>query len=298
MNNSELKRVVIVGVGLIGGSWALTLRSRSGVSYITGIGRTRDNLVEAQSLGIIDDYQQEIDARLSNADLFVLSTPLGQTRHVLEQIAAIMKPAAVITDVGSVKREVVEIARSVLGKRMDRFVPGHPIAGTEKSGAAAAFDTLFHKRLVIMTPQPETDPQALAMVTRLWQDTGAFVQSMDVNRHDDVLARTSHLPHMLAYAIVGSLGSEEETDRHFDLASGGFYDFTRIASSDPVMWRDICMTNQDAILAALNAFSGQLDEISQAVEKGDGAWLENYFKQCRSQRNAAVERRTRRSDQE
>jgi len=197
VDHSELNRVAVVGVGLIGGSWAMTLRSRSGARRITGVGRTRENLDHARSRGIIDDYQHDIDETLSDVDLFVLAAPLRQTRNILEKIVPVMKPDAVLTDVGSVKRDVVEIARSVLGDRINRFVPGHPIAGTEKSGAGAAFDSLFHDRLVILTPQTETDQTALSLVTRLWQDAGAFVQSMDVDRHDDVLARTSHLPHAI-----------------------------------------------------------------------------------------------------
>lgn len=284
--------VVVVGVGLIGGSWALNLRQQSGVGRITGVGRSEQNLQQAQALGIIDDFQHEIDDTLGDADLYVVATPLGATETVLQQIALTMKDSAVITDVGSVKSGVVTIARDVLGDRLRRFVPGHPIAGTEKSGASAAFDTLFKQRLVILTPQPETDDSALELVRKLWLDTGANVQCMDVDYHDAVLARTSHLPHMLAYAIVGSLGSDEDTDRHFDLASGGFYDFTRIASSDPVMWRDICLYNPDAISAALTSFSEELSAIAGAVESADGEWLQQYFAQCRKRRNTAVLRRT------
>ncbi len=292
MSELHPAHAVIIGVGLIGGSWAKNLRQRSGVARLTGVGRSEENLREASALGIIDDYQHGIDESLADADLFVVATPLGATETVLQQVASIMKESAVVTDVGSVKSDVVDIARSVLGDRFCRFVPGHPIAGTEKSGAAAAFDTLFDQRLVILTPQPETDDDALELVRTLWRDAGANIQCMDVHYHDSVLARTSHLPHMLAYAIVGSLGSDEDTDRHFDLASGGFYDFTRIASSDPVMWRDICLYNPRAITDALTSFSEQLSALSTAVESGNGDWLEQYFSQCRNRRNQAVLRRS------
>lgn len=294
--HNGVQHAVIVGVGLIGGSWAKTLKNRSGVGRITGVGRSVANLQLARDLAIVDDFQHDIDEQLANADLFVVATPLGATEAVLQAIARVMKTDAVITDVGSVKRGVIEIAEQVLNEHFGRFVPGHPIAGTEKSGAGAAFETLFDNKLVVLTPDSNTDEDAKQLVESLWCDAGALVQIMDVDYHDTVLARTSHLPHMLAYSIVGSLGSDEETDRHFDLASGGFYDFTRIASSDPVMWRDICLYNRDAILSALSAFSAQLSALTASVETGNSERLEQYFSQCRKQRNAAVKRRTKKSE--
>lgn len=280
-----INRLCIFGVGLMGGSLALALRRAGQVGEVVGCGRSRANLEEALSCGILDRYEQDPALAVRGADMVLLAVPLGAMHGVCVAIRDHLAADAVLTDVGSAKGSVVEDVRAAFGTLPAQFVPAHPIAGTEKSGATAAFATLYEKRRVILTPLPETAPQALARVRSMWELTGAVVEETTVAHHDEVLAATSHLPHLLAFGLVDSLAQQGEREEIFRYAAGGFRDFTRIASSDPVMWRDICLANREAILQALAHFEADLHAIKQAVRNEDGHHLLACFQRAKVARD-------------
>lgn len=280
-----LQRLCIIGVGLIGGSLARALKQAHGVAEVVGSGRRLATLEQARTLGVIDRYEQDPARAVAGADAVVIAVPLGAVRPVLEAIAPALDPAAVITDVGSAKSCVVEDVRQVLGTLPGRFVPGHPIAGTEKSGVEASFAELFQGRRVILTPLLETEAWAHEKVRAMWQLTGAEVIDMGVQHHDQVLAATSHLPHMLAYTLVESLARMDDRAEIFRYAAGGFRDFTRIASSDPTMWRDVCLANRVPLLAALEQFRTSLDQLERAIDRGDGASIMATFQRAKHARD-------------
>ena len=284
-----IERLCVVGVGLIGGSLARALRAAGAVREVVGCGRGRANLERAVALGVVDRFTQDVGEAGSGADLVFLALPLGAMRPALEALRDRLAPGAVVTDGGSAKASVVADARAVFGAVPPFFVPGHPIAGTEKNGVEASFATLYRSRRVILTPLHETDPGAVARVEEMWRACGAEVSYMTVGHHDEVLAATSHLPHMLAYALVDSLARLEEHDEVFRYAAGGFRDFTRIASSNPVMWRDICIANREALARMLGRFSGELAELTAAVEGGDGERLLEIFARAKRARDRYVD---------
>lgn len=275
-----IKRLAIIGVGLMGGSLARALRRDGHVGEIVGCGRDRGNLERALALGVIDRASTEPSAAVAGADVVVIAATLGATGEILRKIAPALSPKAVVTDVGSTKRGVAEAARAALGPRLPWFVPGHPIAGAERSGVDASSPTLYAGHRVILTPLAETDSAALAAVRALWEATGAQVSEMDVDHHDRVLAATSHLPHMLAYALVDCLAGMSDSGEIFDYAAGGFRDFTRIASSSPEMWRDIALENRSALLAMCDRFELTFGELRRAIAAGDAAGLHAVF--CRA----------------
>jgi len=286
MSGMRIERLAIVGVGLIGGSLALALREAGAVGEIVGCGRNPAHLETAQRLGVIDRGETEPAAAVQGADMVVLAVPLGAMREVMEAIRPALAPAAVLTDVGSAKTSVIRAARAVFDTLPSGFVPGHPIAGTEKSGVEAAFPDLFRKRRVILTPVPESSEPAVARVRALWEACGAQVVSMAPEHHDEVLAATSHLPHMLAYALVDTLARRDDSQEIFDFAAGGFRDFTRIASSDPRMWHDICLANHDALVTMLEAFSDDLRLLADAVRRADSRFLLDTFTRAKAARDA------------
>ncbi|MGD8429825.1 MAG: prephenate dehydrogenase/arogenate dehydrogenase family protein [Ectothiorhodospiraceae bacterium] len=273
----RVERLAIIGVGLIGGSLALALRESGVVGEIVGCGRSEDSLRRAVELGVVDRYCTDAAEAVRDADVVVLGVPLGAVRGVLERIGGSLPERCVVTDVGSVKGTVVADARAVFGEVPANFVPGHPIAGTEKSGVEAAFPELFRGRRVILTPAEGGEPTALATVRGLWQAAGAEVICMSVAHHDRMLSATSHLPHLLAYGLVDTLARWDTTEEVFQYAAGGFRDFTRIASSDPVMWRDICLANRDALLDTLQRYRDDLSRLTALVREGDAAGLEAVF---------------------
>ncbi|MCC5810323.1 MAG: prephenate dehydrogenase/arogenate dehydrogenase family protein [Ectothiorhodospiraceae bacterium] len=279
-----IPRLSVIGVGLIGGSWVRALRLAGQVGHVVGCGRNEDNLKRAQQLGVIDSYVTDPALAVVDADLVVVAVPLGSIGAVFERIVGHLPAAAVVTDVGSAKGAVVAEARSKLGERLADFVPGHPIAGTEKSGVEASFPDLYRGRRVILTPLDETRSEAVELVRRAWQVAGAMVSTMSVAHHDEVLAATSHLPHVLAYGLVDSLSRWTDREEIFQYAAGGFRDFTRIASSDPVMWRDICLANHEALVDALERYSADLDALTEAVRQRDGERLEAVFRNARQAR--------------
>ncbi len=279
------RRVCIIGVGLIGGSLARAARAAGLFGEVVGCGRNEANLRRALELGVIDRYDCDPARAAAGADLVVLAVPLGNMEGVLRQVAPVLEPGVIITDVGSAKASVVAAARAALGELPAGFVPGHPIAGTEKSGVEASFPDLFSGRRVILTPVPETDAEALAKVKSLWEGVGAEVVVMDVAHHDEVLAATSHLPHVLAYTLVDTLSRMGERDEIFQYAAGGFRDFTRIASSDPVMWRDICLANHDAVVTMVERFQDDLADLAAAIRDSDGERLLKIFQNAKAARD-------------
>jgi prephenate dehydrogenase len=284
-----LGKLVVVGVGLIGGSFALALRQVGAVHCVVGIGRSEANLASAQRLGITDrvyTMAQAWQAELGDADLVMLAAPVGQMAELFAAIAPHLGATTVVTDGGSTKQDVITAARASLGGSLPRFVPGHPIAGTEHSGATAAFASLYRDRNVILTPTAETLPEAVAQVRQRWTQCGGHVSLLDAARHDVLLAAVSHLPHALAFALVAELAARPEADDYFRYAAGGFRDFTRLASSHPEMWRDICLANRDALRSELAVYRGSLERIDRLLASGDGAALERIFAAARDARTA------------
>ncbi|MCU7960563.1 MAG: prephenate dehydrogenase/arogenate dehydrogenase family protein [gamma proteobacterium symbiont of Bathyaustriella thionipta] len=284
-----IKKLAIIGVGLIGGSFALALRSAGKVEQVVGCGRSEANLKLAQQRGIIDCYTHDLATAVRGADVVFLAVPLGAMRDVMLQMQAALEPHAIITDGGSVKGSVVQDARLALAEHLPNFVPSHPIAGTERSGAQAAFAELFENRRVIVTPIEETSAQALQQVSDLWLACGAELHQMPVEHHDEVLAATSHLPHMLAFTLVDTLAAMKENDEIFRYAAGGFRDFTRIASSNPAMWRDICMANQQHLGEMLEHFAAELTDLAETLRCGDGEHLLSIFARAKAARDRFID---------
>ncbi len=277
-------RVAIIGVGLIGGSFALALKKKRLCSHVVGVGRSRANLVEAKRIGAIDSIAS-LENAVKDADLVLLSTPVSHFEKLFRKIRPYLKTSALVTDGGSTKRDVVAAARWGLGKRIRLFVPAHPVAGADKSGAGAASADLFKGRRVILTPVKENAPAAIRRVKTLWRACGARVNAMSPAAHDKVLAAVSHLPHVLAYALVGELRGRANAAALFAHAAGGFRDFTRIASSHPEMWRDICVANRDEIVREMRRYVRRLRRVEKLVRDGRGAALERLFEQARAARD-------------
>lgn len=281
-----IDRLCIIGVGLIGGSLALALKDAGYCKSVVGVGRSQANLDLALELGVIDEATQDAATGVADADMVMLSVPVGATGAVCTQIKESLSSTAILTDAGSVKGSVVEQVREAFGGTLPaQFVAGHPIAGTEKSGAGAAFSTLYKGRRVLLTPTDKTASDAVNKVRAMWERAGALVEVMGVDHHDRVLAATSHLPHMLAFGLVDSLAKQERSEEIFRYAAGGFRDFTRIASSDPTMWRDICIHNRDAILSALQAYEQDLREIHDAIRDADEQSLQTIFSRAKAARD-------------
>ena len=281
----KIKRLAILGVGLIGGSLALALKKAAAVSQVVGWSRREQTLNRALELGVIDQAETEISEALRGAELVVAAVPVGAMEALFRQVAPHLEQESIITDAGSTKGSVVEAARRAFGGLPPGFVPGHPIAGIEQSGVEAAFPELYQGRRVILTPTPESDPAAVGRVRAMWELCGAEVMEMEVAHHDEVLAATSHLPHLLAYSLVDTLARMDESEEIFQFAAGGFRDFTRIASSDPQMWHDICLATRDALLVMLERFSGDLAQMSDAIRSGDGEYLKQVFIRAKQARD-------------
>ena len=285
-----IRRLCVVGVGLIGGSLARALRQAGYCGEIVGSGRRVEHLQEAVELGVIDRFDVDAARAVQDADMVVLCVPLGAMEAVFRGIAPALAGNAVVTDAGSAKASVVAAARTALGEIPAWFVPGHPIAGTEKSGVSASFAELYRGRRVILTPLEQTSPAATAKVEAMWRAAGAEVQCMGVEHHDEILAATSHLPHLLAFQMVDTLARMSDEDEIFRYAAGGFRDFTRIASSDPIMWRDICLANSQALLKILARYRDDLDKLAEAIRAGDGERIENVFRNAKAARDRHSER--------
>ncbi len=285
---AAINTLCVIGTGLIGGSLCLALREKNYCRQIVGAGRSEQTLQRAQQLGLIDRYETQIGEAVRDADMVFVSVPLGAMRAVFEQVKPALKDTAVVTDAGSAKQQVQRVADEVFAEKAGRFVAGHPIAGTENSGPEAAFATLYQDRRVILTPADNTDADAIAQVNAMWQATGANVETMDALHHDKVLAATSHLPHALAYALVDCLQSMDDIDEIFRFAAGGFRDISRIASSDPVMWRDIFLQNREQVLAMMQRYRDELDIIYNALQAEDGDALQALFSRAKQARDQFV----------
>jgi prephenate dehydrogenase len=281
-----IERLCVIGVGLIGGSLARALREAAYVKEIVGSSRSAEHLQKAVELGVIDRYDTDLRKAVQGADMVFVSVPLGAMAAVFESIKDSLDDAAVVTDGGSAKASVIADVRQALGSIPGWFVAGHPIAGTERSGVEASFAELYTGRRVILTPTAETQPAAVKKVRAMWEAAGASVNEMNVEHHDEVLAATSHLPHMLAFALVESLARMSEKREIFEYAAGGFRDFTRIASSDPVMWRDICLANRDALLNMVENFRGDLDDLTSAIRDQDAGRVLRIFQDAKAARDA------------
>ncbi len=289
---TKINKLCIIGVGLIGGSFARALRDAKLVKHITGCGRGIDNLEQALKLGVIDDYFIDIKQAVHDADLIFIATPVGSFSAVFRQLKGVVKEQTIITDAGSTKSSVIESAKQIFGELPANFVPGHPIAGTENSGVAASFTTLYQQHRVILTPTKQTSEQALDTVSQLWRAIGAEVVLMDAHHHDSVLAATSHLPHLLAFSLVNTLTTLDEKQEIFDNAAGGFRDFTRIASSDPSMWQDICLANKDALIEHLDHFTADLQQLRLALEQNDAQFLKKVFVRAKHSRDDFVSKKS------
>ena len=283
-----IKRLAIIGVGLIGGSLARILRSRGEVGVIVGIGRGEANLQRAVELGVIDSYSTVLAEGVREADLVFLATPVCSIATLVERIAPFLAPGCVVTDGGSVKEGIVASCERLMPAGT-YFVGGHPIAGTEHSGVEASFATLYQGRRCILTLTEFTDREALAKVARMWETAGSEVVIMDVLKHDRVVAAISHLPHMVAYSLVNAVEGYDRFDESIlKYSAGGFKDFTRIASSDPDMWRDIALMNREALLEMMDFFSRSFAELRMLVENGDGAGMQRFFEESKKSRDAIL----------
>jgi len=293
---SDFNKIVIFGVGLIGGSFALALKEAGAAREIVGLGRRPESLAEAVRLGVIDRAATEAK-EVADADLVLVASPVGQMPEIFARIAPHLGDKTVVTDGGSTKNDVIAAARAALGEKIAAFVPAHPIAGAENSGAAAAKSDLYMGRKVVITPLPENSEEARSKVEKAWRLCGAKIHLLEPEQHDRVFAAVSHLPHFLAFALVRDLALRADADVFFDFAASGFRDFTRIAASHPEMWRDICIANRDALLEEISAYQKQVEEFKVALQNRDGAALEEGFAVARLARRAWGERLQQNSEE-
>ena len=280
-----IKHLVVVGVGLIGGSFALDLKRLGLVKQVTGIGRSRANLETALELGIVDRIGADLASAAASADLILLSAPVGAMPGLFQQLAAVLPERCIVTDAGSTKQDVIAAARAGLLGRIGQFVPGHPIAGAETNGSSAARAGLYDDKPFILTPLAENQAEDVALVESLWRSCGARVARMDAALHDQVFAAVSHLPHLLAFALMDELASRPLAEVYFRYAGAGLRDATRIAGSHPEMWRDISLANSDALLNELDALGEKLKSLRDLVAAKDGAALEQVFARARAARS-------------
>ncbi|MSQ72614.1 MAG: prephenate dehydrogenase/arogenate dehydrogenase family protein [Betaproteobacteria bacterium] len=282
----SIDKLVVIGVGLIGGSFALALKEAGVVRRVVGVGRHSRNIERALELKVIDEAGAIDERTLQDAQLVMLAMPVGQMPPVMQAIAPLLAAGTIVSDAGSTKQDVVLYAREAFGGAIAQFVPGHPIAGTEHSGAAAAFAELYRQRKVVLTPVPENAADTVRYMESAWAACGARLHRMRPEEHDSVFATVSHLPHLLAYAMVDYVSLHANADQLFSYAAGGFRDFTRIASSHPEMWRDICMANRVALSAELGLYRSKLAALQAALDSKDAAKLETVFSRAREARES------------
>jgi prephenate dehydrogenase len=280
-----VKKIVIFGVGLIGGSVALALKKANATSHIVGVGRSAESLHVALKLGVIDALETNVQAACKDAYLILIASPVAQTRVILESIKPHLGQKTFITDAGSTKGDVLEVAKVILGDQFNQFVGAHPIAGAEKSGVSAAKIDLFFGKNVVLTPTQETNTDAIIRATELWHTCGAKVSQMTAETHDAIFAAVSHLPHLLAFALVDDIASRSNAEQLFSFAASGFRDFTRIAGSSPEMWRDISLANKSALLSEINAFESELSALKNLLKNEDGTGLRALFERASKARN-------------
>lgn len=281
-----MRKIVIFGVGLIGGSFALALRKAHAVNEVVGFGRSAATLEQAKQLGILDRIGSDVAREVCDADIVLLATPVAQMAEIFTRIAPHLGARTLVTDGGSTKGDVVAAAYANLGKKVAQFVPAHPIAGAEKSGAAAATHDLYQGKRVVLTPLPQNAPADVARVRQAWALCGANVSELTPEQHDEVFAAVSHLPHLLSFALVHDLAQRDNRDQLLAFAASGFRDFTRIAASSPEMWRDISLANREALLREVRRYADELYIVYRALENNDAAKLEEIFSLAREVRSA------------
>ena len=291
MSSLHFKKAAIIGVGLIGGSLAMVLRGKGIASEIVGIGRGIANLETAKRLGIVDSFTTDVAEGVMDADLVVVAVPVLKMAGTIRQAAPNLKPGCIVTDVGSVKGSVIEAVEPLIPKGV-HFVPGHPIAGTENSGAEAAFAELYIERKCILTPTPFTDVGALRAVKAMWEAAGSTVVVMEAPVHDIILAAVSHLPHMIAYTLVNTVADMDASGEDvISYSAGGFKDFTRIASSSPEMWSDICAMNKGPLIHTIDAFQKRLEKLKGLIENESYPELKREFERAKGARDSLIKGR-------
>lgn len=294
MNGFYLHKIAIIGVGLIGGSFALALKRAGVVATVSGWDADSENLRLAHDLQVIDQLPATLAEAVHGAELVMLAVPVGAMEAAARDVIPFMDNRAILTDSGSVKQCVLEVLEPLAQQQGVRYVAGHPISGTERSGASAAFAELYQGKRCILTPSDQTDGAALETVTRAWQSAGSNVVTMDVLKHDRILAAISHLPHMIAYALVNSVSDYDRYEENIlDYSAGGFRDFTRIASSDPIMWRDIALTNRDSLVEMIDQFEEFLSELKNDIQQADGERLYEFFLRSKITRDALLQPKVR-----
>lgn len=281
----EFNKIILFGVGLIGGSFALALKKANIVAEIVGFSRSPNSLKIAQEIGIIDRAGINPVHEISDADLIMLATPIRQIPAILEKIYPYLKNNTILTDVGSSKVEIIQQARKILKGRIGQFIPAHPIAGTQYSGPKAAFADLFQNKKLVITPLPENKDEVLDRIKLMWRNCGAEICELSPEIHDTIFAGVSHLPHLLSFALVAELAKRENSNVFFEFAASGFRDFTRIAASDAEMWRDICLSNRHALIAEISYYQNLLNDINAALALNDALMLEKIFHQASQARN-------------
>lgn len=279
------KKIAIFGVGLIGGSFALALKNADAVERVLGLGRSAASLARARELGIIDEIGTSVAEAVRDTDLILVAAPVAQTEAILAAIAPHLQPGTVVTDAGSTKSDVVAAARKALGAKIAQFVPGHPIAGRELNGPDAAIADLYVGKKVVLAPLAENAQQDVERVADAWRQCGAIIHQLTPEKHDCVFAAVSHLPHLLAYALVDDIANKPHADLLFQYAASGFRDFTRIAGSSPEMWRDISLANQTALLHELDSYLVQLTQVRALLAAGDGTALEAVYANAQQARH-------------
>jgi prephenate dehydrogenase len=285
LKNQVLKKLVIFGVGLIGGSVASALKKAGSSAEIVGVGRSSESLQTAIDLNVIDTASSNIAEALLHADIVLIAAPVAQTPLILNAIKPHLHADTVVTDAGSTKSDVLACAQEILGEQFTQFVGGHPIAGAEKSGVTAAMADLYINKNVVLTPTLYTNQNAVQRVRELWQSCGANVTEMPAETHDGIFAAVSHLPHLLAFALVDDIASRANAEQLFGFAASGFRDFTRIAGSHPEMWRDISLANKTALMNEITAYQDELSRLKQLLEHDDGDSLHALFERASTARN-------------
>jgi len=281
-----IERLVVIGVGLIGGSFALALKQAGLVARVAGLGRDPQAMARALELGIVDEVCTSVEEAMRGADMVLVAAPVAQTGPILASLLPYLEPQTIVTDAGSTKCDVVANARAALGMRIAQFVPGHPIAGSESNGPDAAQAGLYRGKKAVLTPLPENDPAAVEQVASAWRACGAIIHTLPPEDHDRVFAAVSHLPHLLAYALVDDIAAKPHANLLFQYAASGFRDFTRIAGSSPEMWRDISLANRDALLTELDAYLAQLTTLRARLAAADGPALETVYANAQRARRA------------
>tara|TARA_Y100000739_G_C20509355_1_gene418797 strand:+ start:118 stop:969 length:852 start_codon:yes stop_codon:yes gene_type:complete len=279
-----INKITIMGVGLIGGSLARALKEKNLAKVVFGYGRDQSRLEVAQKSNVIDNFSTSIKEAIVDAEIIVIATPVGTFKKILEEIEPIVSSNVIITDVGSTKTNIVNAVNAVLRTKSSYFIPAHPIAGKEKSGFEVSDAKLFEGKKVIITPQENNLPESIMVIKEMWQSVGAEVDFMSSESHDNLLGMTSHLPHMLAFSLVNYLVDQNPTASIY--AGGGFKDFSRIASGDAVMWRDICLQNKDQIIIHLKGYQSALNDLLEAVDDEDSKKLEQLFMTAKKTRDS------------